>query len=455
MNFLEGQKLVKQKEYGKALNIFLNLQKDGINNKDIYFYLGLIYSELNDFNKSISNYNEYLISDPDSKSALFNLAIAKQSIGEIDSAKNIYLKLISLERNNIRPYFALLMLDINFLTDEHYQYIIDIRKSEKISLYEKSLVYFILAKREKKNKNYKKEIDNLKNFNINSFNSNYAYNKSAQFYYKKIINNYYNKIQFINNKDAIKNENYYPIFIIGLPRSGSTLLESVLTSSNEGVKTCAESHVINMAILEQIGPKIYTKNFNSSKFIFEINQMKLENSVLQRYKNFNVTNKNLNFIFVDKSLENFFNIDVIIKIFPNARFLHTFRDPVDSIISIYQSMLPDLSWTHSIEDILDYIDKYKKVINYFKTKYPEKIMDIDLKKFTHNAEETGEKIYKFCKLKWSKRYLEFYKRKDLYSKTISFNQIRQKISIYDIKKYEPYIDLLEQYKDKYKWIKNI
>ena len=455
MNFLEGQKLVKQKEYGKALNIFLNLQKDGINNKDIYFYLGLIYSELNDFNKSISNYNEYLISDPDSKSALFNLAIAKQSIGEIDSAKNIYLKLIGLERNNIRPYFALLMLDINFLTDEHYQYIIDIRKSEKISLYEKSLVYFILAKREKKNKNYKKEIDNLKNFNINSFNSNYAYNKSAQFYYKKIINNYYNKIQFINNKDAIKNENYYPIFIIGLPRSGSTLLESVLTSSNEGVKTCAESHVINMAILEQIGPKIYTKNFNSSKFIFEINQMKLENSVLQRYKNFNVTNKNLNFIFVDKSLENFFNIDVIIKIFPNARFLHTFRDPVDSIISIYQSMLPDLSWTHSIEDILDYIDKYKKVINYFKTKYPEKIMDIDLKKFTHNAEETGEKIYKFCKLKWSKRYLEFYKRKDLYSKTISFNQIRQKISIYDIKKYEPYIDLLEQYKDKYKWIKNI
>ena len=135
MNFLEGQKLVKQKEYGKALNIFLNLQKDGIKNKNIYFYLGLIYSELNDFNKSILNYNEYLIADPDSKSALFNLAIAKQSIGEIDSAKNIYLKLINLDRSNIRPYFALLMLDINFLTDEHYQYIAEVEKSRKISLY--------------------------------------------------------------------------------------------------------------------------------------------------------------------------------------------------------------------------------------------------------------------------------------------------------------------------------
>ena len=454
MNFLEGQKLAKQKEYGKALNIFLNLQKDGIKNKNIYFYLGLIYSELNDFNKSILNYNEYLTADPDSKSALFNLAIAKQSIGEIDSAKNIYLKLIDLDRSNIRPYFALLMLDINFLTDEHYQYIAEVEKSRKISLYEKSLVYFILAKNEKKKKNYKKEINNLKNFNISSFNSNYAYNQSAQFYYNKIINNFYNKIQFINNNDPNKNKKYFPIFIIGLPRSGSTLLESVLTSSDEGVKTCAESHVINMSILEQVSPKIYTKNFDSSKFMFEINQMKLENSVLQRYNNLNVTNKNLNLKFIDKSLENFFNIEIIIKIFPNARFLHTFRDPIDSVISIYQSMLPELAWTHSIKNILDYIDNYKKVINHFKIKYPEKIMDIDLKKFTHEAEATGSKIYEFCDLKWNKKYLEFYKRKDLYSKTISFNQIRQKISIYDMKKYEPYSGLLDQYKNKYKWIKN-
>ena len=146
MNFLEAQKFIKQKEYGKALDIFLKLQKNGIKNNTIYFYLGLIYSELNDFNKSILNYTEYLKFDPDSKSALFNLAIAKQSIGKIDSAKDIYLKLITLEKNNIRPYFSLLMLDINFLTNEHYQYINKIKKNEQISLYEKSLVYFILAK---------------------------------------------------------------------------------------------------------------------------------------------------------------------------------------------------------------------------------------------------------------------------------------------------------------------
>ena len=94
MNFLEGQKLVKQKEFGKALSIFLNLLKKESKNENIYFYLGLIYSELNDYSKSILYYNKYLINDPNSKSALLNLAVIKQSIGELEAARKIYLKLI-------------------------------------------------------------------------------------------------------------------------------------------------------------------------------------------------------------------------------------------------------------------------------------------------------------------------------------------------------------------------
>jgi tetratricopeptide (TPR) repeat protein len=454
MDFLAGQKLVRQKEFGKALSVFLNLLENETENKKIYFYLGLIYSELNEFNKSIFNYNKYLKVDPNSKAALFNLAIAKQSIGEINAAKDIYLKLIDLDRSKIRAYFGLLMLDINFLTNDHYTYIKQMKKSEEISLYEKSLINFILAKKEKINKNYDKEIEYLEKFNTNSFNSHYAYNQASKFYYEEIINKFYNKIQFTkNNKNLINTENYFPVFIIGLPRSGSTLIESILTSDDKKIKTCAESHVINMSVLEQIGPKIYTKDFNIKKFNFEINHIEFGQSVLKKYDKFNVANSDINCLFVDKSLENFFNIEIILKVFPNARFLHTFRDPADSVISIYQSMLPELSWTHKIEDILDYIDNYKKIINHFKIKYPKKIMDIDLENFTVNSDIIGQKIYEFCGLKWNKKYLEFYKRKDLYSKTISFNQIRKKISVYDANKYKPYVNLLDKYKNRYDWIK--
>ena len=80
-------------------------------------------------------------------------------------------------------------------------------------------------------------------------------------------------------------------------------------------------------------------------------------------------------------------------------------------------------------------------------------MDINLEKFTNESENIAEKIYKFCDLKWNKKNLEFYKRNDLFSKTISFSQIRNKISKYDSTKYKPYIDLIKDETKQNEWLK--
>lgn len=452
MNFLEGQKLIKQKEFGKALYIFLKLEKN--NNKDvrISFYLGLIYFELNSYNKSILYYNKFLKEEPNSIGALHNLAIVKQTIGELDSAKNIYLKLIQINSTNVRAYYGLYMLNANYLTDVNFKNLLEIKKNNKLKLYEQGIIDFLLSRKEKRNKNYEKELNYLKNSHLNIFNSNYLYNQSSQFYYNKIICNYFSKVKIINeNKVTLKKELDSPIFIIGLPRSGSTLIESILTSSNEKINSFGECHVFNMSILDQIGTKIYKENFNNKEFEFEINSKILQETVINRYFQFNNNKKN-NYKFVDKSLENFFNIEIIHNIFPNAKFLHTFRNPIDSIISIYQSMLPDLSWTHSIENILIYIDNYFKTLDYFKSRNPQFIMDVNLENFTKNSEDISKKIFKFCDLTWSKDIFKFHKRKDLYSKTLSFTQIRSKVTKYNEKKYQPYFHLLNNYGKKYKWL---
>ena len=120
-----------------------------------------------------------------------------------------------------------------------------------------------------------------------------------------------------------------------------------------------------MSILEQISPKIYSDKFENQKFEFIINYKDLKKSTLEKYSQFTETK---NKKFVDKSLENVFNIELIKNIYPGAKFIHTYRNPIDSVLSIYQSMLPDLSWTHTIEDILIYIDNYRKVLNYYKLK---------------------------------------------------------------------------------------
>ena len=94
MNLIDVQRFLKEKKFEKALDTLLNLEKSNYVDIRVFFYLGLVYFELNNFNKSILYYKKFLLKDPGSSSALLNLAIVKQTIGKIDDAKRIYLKLI-------------------------------------------------------------------------------------------------------------------------------------------------------------------------------------------------------------------------------------------------------------------------------------------------------------------------------------------------------------------------
>jgi tetratricopeptide (TPR) repeat protein len=450
MNFSTGEKLISQKEFRKALDIFLELKKN--NNKDeILFYLGLIYFQLNNFDKSIFYYKKFLKKKPDSIIALYNFAFVKQSMGDIETAKNIYLKLIELDLNKIRPYYGLFTLNPKNLNDKDFETILNIKKNYTQSPFEKGIIDFLLSKKEKKNKNYSKEIQYLENSHSLIFNSKKIFNVQSQFYYNKIISQHFDQIKFFGNKNEFENNEITPIFIIGLPRSGSTLIEAIVSSSLEPTNSMGECHVINMSIFEQIGKKIYAKNFDYKNFNFEIDLKVLNDSVTRRYDQFDFLDKK-NLIIIDKSLENFFNIEAILNVLPKAKFIHTFRNPLDSIISIYQSMLSDLSWSHSIHDITNYLDNYIRTINYFKKKYPKVIMDVDLEKFTRNSKDISKEIYKFCNLEWTDDILDFYKRDNLHSKTLSFAQIRNKVSSYNETKYKPYFYLLEKYKKNFNWL---
>ena len=150
MNFSTGRQLIAQKEFGKALDVFLNLKNISDEKNEILFYLGLIYFELNYYKKSIYYYNEFLKKNPNSTLGLYRLAFAEQSIGNIDSAKKIYLKLIKIDKNKIRPYYGLFTLNPKYLNDDRFKNIVNIKNKYKHSLFDEGIINFLLSKREKK-----------------------------------------------------------------------------------------------------------------------------------------------------------------------------------------------------------------------------------------------------------------------------------------------------------------
>jgi tetratricopeptide (TPR) repeat protein len=424
-------------EFNKALKILENVIKNGNQNIFIFFCLGKIHFELNNFKKSIFYYRKCNQIQPDSPKVLYNLALVFQGLGRISEAEKLFNKLIKINPNDVRSYYGLFNLSIDNITLNYKQKLKDLSNNEKTSLFEKSLINFIFSKLEKKEKKIKEEIEFLDSSHELCFQSNYNYNTQSKFYYSKIISSHYDKIKYEGQiKTNIDFRNLQPLFIIGLPRSGSTLVESLISQSSDQIHSFGEFHAINMSIFDQIASVIYSGNFNYKDFQFVINKEAFQNSLFERYGT--IKNK----IFIDKSLENFFNIDIILKFFPNAKFLHTYRNFNESIIGIYQRMMPDLSWSHNIKNILEYANNYKTIINYFKKKYPKHIMDVSLEKLTLDKKNESQKIFKFCNIDWNNDVLNFNKKNNLFTKTNSFLQVRQKIIRYK-NKYESYYHLIK------------
>ena len=431
-----GKVLINQKQYKKAFYIFSKLLKNKHDDFKANFQMGKLYYELNDLNKSVFHFQKSNKKQPNNPNILFNLALALRGIGKIEEAKKIYLDLILINIKDVKSYYGLFVLDINYISNEFYQNLKLIIKEDKISLFEKSLIYFIFSKFAKKNGKWKEKINYLKLAHRYCYNSNIIFNNQSEYYYKNIISNNFNQTIFQNKFEQLDFNNQNHIFIIGLPRSGSTLVETIISHNEPNINSVGELHAINTSILDQIGKKIYSKDFDYKNYKLSIDKKKFQETLIEKYNNFEKK------IYLDKSLENFFNIEIILEFFPNAKFIHTYRNFNDAVIGIYQAMLPEISWTHEIKDIVNYINIYKKTISYFKKKYPEKILNVDLAELSNQKEKETKKILEFCKIKFNNDSLNFDKNNQLANKTYSFLQVRKKIKAYEDNKYQPYYYLL-------------
>tara|TARA_B100001057_G_scaffold476684_1_gene544994 strand:+ start:2204 stop:3661 length:1458 start_codon:yes stop_codon:yes gene_type:complete len=402
-------------------NLFL---KEGNYDKAEIFYL-----------KSLSMKKNYLL-------AIVNLAILYQNLGKFDESKKYYLEAIELSPKRISLYFNLSRIDDNFIDEKKIKFLTELLFNEDQELSEKSFGYFLLANNERKKKNYKLELDYLKKANKFNFESMKSVNEKTLDYWKNTITKKFKNFKFINENES-ENKNLRklkPVFIIGLPRSGSTITEVLLRANSEKISSLGEISVFNGVIA-----KGFDKRENNEIDLNYIGNI-IYNTLIN--KKFNFKNQ----IFIDKSLENFFYIDVILKIFPKAIFVNTTRNIEDNIFAIYKQSLSKLSWTHTVKDILEYVDNYLKIINYFSKKYPNKIFSIDLENLTNNSKEFAKKLYDFCDLEWSDEALNFHNRKDLLISTASNIQVRDKIKEYDINKYKPYRILLKNFQTKYGWL---
>ena len=435
----EGLKKFQEKKFCEALVIFDKLITLNPSSADALFTLGNIYYELNDLKKSSFYFRKSLKIFPNSQIIINNYAITLQSLGEIDKAKKLFENLIKLNPKNVKAYYRLFRMDLKNFENNYLNKIKSLKASAVLSLEDVSLIDFIISQYEK-NKDIKNEIKYLESAHTKQFKSNFLHNSKLNEYHNKLLINNFDKLNFLNeSKKFTSLKNKKPIFIIGLPRSGSTLIETLLTQNEKKYYSFGESSIFETIIFNQIKKKIFAKDYDYKNFKISINEEIFLNSIENTYS------YTPNDLLIDKSLENFFYIDLILKVFPQAKFIHSFRNKFDNIIAIYKSMLIYLPWSHSMDKISNYILNYEKIIQHFKKKYPDKILDVKLEDFTNSPNVNLKRIYNFCNLHFTDDILKFHNKKNPISKTSSFMQVRNKIQKYDESKYKPYYFLIKKF----------
>jgi tetratricopeptide (TPR) repeat protein len=226
-----------------------------------------------------------------------------------------------------------------------------------------------------------------------------------------------------------------PVFVVGMPRSGTSLTEQII-ASHPMAKGAGELEYWGTVVREH-GAEIR----QGQDAIDEQAKKRLAETYLRTLDNVSPTALRV----VDKAPLNSDYLDVIHSIFPNARIIYMRRDPIDTCLSCYfQNFSLGHSFTLDLSDLAHYYQEHHRLMNHWRTVLPQgSILDVPYEELVADQEGWTRKILDFIELGWDARCLEFHAT-ERPIKTASFWQARQKIFKTSVQRWRNYEKFVEQ-----------
>ncbi len=461
-NYIHGNVLKIQKKFKEAIIFY----QKAIDFKKDYFeaYNNLATSQKNIGLKheALENYKHAINLKENNLEAHYNLANLLYDEKRFEEARENYEKVIKIDNNFSQSYLSIgLINSVQGKFEEAKNYFL--KAIEKDKFLTEAYVYYVSTRKIDKNDNIIKILEELINnndlhpkheqdisyalskvyFDIDNIDLGFKFlTKAKKLYLKKInfsieeekisfqkVKNYFStkKFKMIDFKDTYK---AYPIFIIGMPRSGTSLLEQIISTHSE-VFGAGELRIM---------PRIfYDTNWNEKTSPEELFRF-VRREYLSNLGKINTTKK----FIVDKMPFNFFAVGFILNSIPEAKIVHMSRNPMAVCWSNYKSNFFDnigMDYAHKLESIAEYYLIYNEMMNFWRDKYPKRLIEIDYDKFVLDYETNSKLVIAQIGLNWENEILKFYKNKRVVE-TNSLLQVRDKVyqdSSQKWKKYEKYL----------------
>ncbi len=234
-----------------------------------------------------------------------------------------------------------------------------------------------------------------------------------------------------------------PIFIVGQPRTGTTLVERIITSHSQ-VHSAGELMHFGNAVRRQSN---YGGRERFSASLFEsaasLDSKKLGTAYMASTTKLRGTSPH----FVDKLPYNYQNLPLILAALPNAKIIHLVRDPMDVCFSVYKQLFAD-AYPHSydLEEMARHFVRYYRLMDIWRQRFPGRFLDVRYEAVAADVETEGRRVIDYLQLPWEEACANFHQQTTAVT-TASAVQVRQPAHTRSIGRWRRYEKQLQPVRD--------
>ena len=372
--------------------------------------------------------------EPRNPEAHLSKGVLLEQMGDRGAAAESFKKAIESVPELANAHYQLSQIKGRDVTDSELDTMLELGKNPKLTQSDKMYLAFGLCRAYEQREDYDKAYEHLSAGNkIKAENSPYS-DKDAGAYLESLTE--LTQIAIQQMKESVGLADERPVFVLGMPRSGTSLTEQILASHSEVAGAGERSYAFDTAKhSREITKTLYPR---SLKLLPADKWEELGRYYLSRHSEDDLKHRYV----VDKTPLNFQYLGMLALALPNARFIHCHRNPVQNCFSIHK--LPfdrKQTYAHDLEALGLYYSRYWSLMNRWKEMFPGRILDVLYEDTVADIESQAHRILDFLDLPFEEGVLDFYSTRRLV-KTPSASQVRQPIysdALQSWKKYEKHL----------------
>ena len=369
---------------------------------------------------AIDSYKKALEISPDKAGAMCSMAHHLKTVGKQDEAIQAYRQAIQTKTDHTESYWSLANLKTFSFLDEEVTAIENLLSTADLSDLGRTHLFNALGLEYESRKDYDKAFENMSACN--------AIRRKLETYDPVEHEMTMDKIIEIFSPDTIKKNtsdkaSVTPIFIVGLPRSGSTLIEQILASHSQ-VEGTHELHELSMAIRTVRDKLKISSRFPAALTEFDQETWKLFGEVYLQSTEKYRTDK---LFFIDKNPNNFTFIGAIKCAIPNAKIINAERHPLDSCYGSFKQLFASgQPFSYDLIEIGEYYMEYRRLMEHWYAVCSGFVLDVNYEEVVSDLDAQVKRILNFCDLPFEEGCLRFHETERAV-KTASSEQVRQPI----------------------------